>query len=277
MRGCAQPLQGALILARRADRVAARLSADRPARRAHRPRRGTPVLSRIRIVERTGSTNADLHRRCDARSKATGWSRSSRRRAGPAGPRLGFARRAISTASRWSSCAPAIRRAQTPVAGRRPGADRSGRRRGARPAADAQMAQRLLLLGAQARRDPARAQRRPGRRRLRRQSRRRARACRTGKRASLGGADRAAGLRALARRRASRGCSALWRQQRTRRCSPRPGWPAPIRSGRRSTVHTGAGRDASAAASTGSSPTARCGCAATTARSSIVRAGDVEL
>ena len=55
-----QPVQGALIFLAAVARVAARLSADRPAQRAHRPRRGIDLLTRIRIVERTGSTNADL-------------------------------------------------------------------------------------------------------------------------------------------------------------------------------------------------------------------------
>src|SRR5206468_3391904 len=46
--------------ARSLDRVSARLSVDRPPDEPHRPRRGKPVLTRICIVERTGSTNADL-------------------------------------------------------------------------------------------------------------------------------------------------------------------------------------------------------------------------
>src|SRR5205814_3205936 len=46
--------------ARGLDCVSARLSVDRPPDEPHRPRRGKPVLTRIRIVERTGSTNADL-------------------------------------------------------------------------------------------------------------------------------------------------------------------------------------------------------------------------
>jgi BirA family biotin operon repressor/biotin-[acetyl-CoA-carboxylase] ligase len=44
----------------RSDRVAGRLSADRAARQPRRPRSGGAPLSRIRIVETTGSTNADL-------------------------------------------------------------------------------------------------------------------------------------------------------------------------------------------------------------------------
>src|SRR5205085_11275462 len=45
---------------RSANRIAARLSAHRTAAGSHRPRRGIALLSHIRIVERTGSTNADL-------------------------------------------------------------------------------------------------------------------------------------------------------------------------------------------------------------------------
>src|SRR5206468_11006236 len=38
----------------------ARIFADQFAERDHRPRRGKPLLTRIRIVESTGSTNADI-------------------------------------------------------------------------------------------------------------------------------------------------------------------------------------------------------------------------
>ena len=124
-----QPVQGALILPAALDRLAARLSADRPARRAHRPRRGIAVLSRIRIVERTGSTNADcIADRSRRRRRLAGRARTGRG-AGPAGPGVGVARRAISTAARWSSCAPGDPPAQTLslAAGLAP--DRSDRRR----------------------------------------------------------------------------------------------------------------------------------------------------
>src|SRR5205085_9858234 len=44
----------------RRSHFSAGLSADRRPRFHHRPRRGVALLSRIRIVERTGSTNTDM-------------------------------------------------------------------------------------------------------------------------------------------------------------------------------------------------------------------------
>ena len=213
MRAARQPLQGLLIL------LAALLVSplgylligplgaltDRAA--------GSPVLSRIRIVERTGSTNADLladrscrRRRLAGRARAGGGQ-------GAAGPRLGLGGGQFLRQHVGSSCARTIRRAQTLVAGRGAGAGRGDRRRGARPAADAQMAQRLDAARQEARRHPARAQRRPGRGRLRGQPRRRARAS---------GPCRGRRSAARSRRRPSRRCSpasfarllGLWRQQR---------------------------------------------------------------
>ena len=227
-----------LIFARRRCRLAARLSADRPARRAHRPRRGVDLLSRIRIVERTGSTNADLL--ADDRAVEGDWlvALAAGRGQGPPGPAVGQRERqflrqhAGRAAARRSAAAVA-------VAGRRSRADRSGRRRGARPAADAQMAQRpdarsarssagILLersgdrVVARLRGQSRRARRRSPDRRSRRPRRR----------------DRAAGLRAAARRRASPGCSRCGGRANARR-SPAPGWSARIRSGTPLTVHAG--------------------------------------
>ena len=55
-----QPVQGALDLPGRRCGFAARLSADRPPPVDHGSRSGIDLLSRIRVVERTGSTNADM-------------------------------------------------------------------------------------------------------------------------------------------------------------------------------------------------------------------------
>ena len=107
-----QPVQGAADPARGTHRVAARLSADRPAERAHRPRRGIAVLSRIRIVERTGSTNADLIADRRGRRRLARRARSRRRERGGRAA-SGFRRPAISTEAPWSSSAPAIRQPQT--------------------------------------------------------------------------------------------------------------------------------------------------------------------
>ena len=136
---------------------------------AHRPRRGVDLLTRIRIVERTGSTNADILADDQTPSKATGWSRSSRSsgkgrqgRAWVSAPGNFFGSTLVEAAARRSAGADAVAR-------RRAGADRSGRCRSAGPAADAQMAQRPDAAGQEARRHPARAQRRPDCRRLWRQ------------------------------------------------------------------------------------------------------------
>ena len=109
-RASRQPVEGAVDPRRGTDRLAARLSADRPARPPRRPRRGVALLSRIRIVERTGSTNADLLASKTRRPRATGWSRGPGSGAGAAGTRMASRSRAISLAARWSCCARTIRR-----------------------------------------------------------------------------------------------------------------------------------------------------------------------
>ena len=119
---------------------------------------GSAVLSRIRIVERTGSTNADLI--ADA-------SRAGRRVAGRAGADRGQGRQgrewvsapAISTAARLSGCAATIR--QRRPCRLSPGwrwieAVDAGR---CRAVLDAQMAQRSDARRQEARRHPARAER----------------------------------------------------------------------------------------------------------------------
>ena len=118
--------------ARGADRLAARLSADRPARRRLTDaRRGIALLSRIRIVERTGSTNADLLADHRGRRRRLAGRASSSCGQGPPGPRVAigagqFLRQHLGRAARRRPAA------AEPVAGRRPGAGRSGRRRRAR-------------------------------------------------------------------------------------------------------------------------------------------------
>ena len=207
--------------------------------------------------------------------KAIGWSRSSRRRGGAGRAAPGFRRRAISTAARWSSCAPAIRRAQKPVAGRGAGACRGDRRRCAGQPLMLKWPNDVLLLGTQARRNPARAERGPGRRRLRRQSRRRARSLRTGR-------ARRSAARSL--RKPSRPCSprsfarllGLWRSSEPA-CSPRPGWRAPIRLARRSTVHIGADETIERPLRRDRARRRAAAAAAATARSRSSAPGDVEL
>ena len=126
-----EPVQGLLILLAALARVAPRLSADRPARHAHRQAR------RDRSSEPHPDRRADRLDQCRPAcrsatpSKATGWSRSSRSGQGPAGPRVGFGHGQFLR----QHAGPAARRrsaAADAVAGRRPRADRSDRCRGSR-------------------------------------------------------------------------------------------------------------------------------------------------
>ena len=194
----------------RAHRVAAWLSADRPAERAHRPRRGIAVLSRIRIVERTGSTNADLI--ADPTASEGDWLVALEQESGKG--RQG--REWVSPPGNFYGSTLVELRAGDPpaadaVARRRPRAHRSDRRGGARPGADAQMAQRLAAARQEARRDPARAQRGARCGRLRGQSRVGARPARPANARRLSARITPAGVRAACSPAASRGCSRLWR------------------------------------------------------------------
>ena len=259
-----EPVQGALIFARRAARLAARLSADRPAWLADRQSRGIPVLTRIRIVERTGSTNADLL--ADPSAIEGDWlvALAPGRGKRPAGPRLGLGERqflrqhARSAARRRSARADAFAR-------RRPCADRSDRRRRSGQPLMLKWPNDVMLLGREARRHPARAERRSGRRSASASTSLAPRSLPDRRAASLDGQIRPAGVRAAARRQL-RACSTLWRQSE----------PAAARSGvagaRASRWNPadrafGSERDGVAAASTGSNRTARCAFAGTMARS----------
>ena len=116
----AQPIQGAADPARRDRRVAARLSADRPARRAHRPRRGGAFLT---PHPRSSSAPARPMPTCLPTPAAVegDWlvAPSPGQRAGAGRAGLGVGAGQFLRQHRWSQLRPDDPPAPTPVAGRR--------------------------------------------------------------------------------------------------------------------------------------------------------------
>ena len=157
-------VNGALIAARGAVLLAARHARDRADRRRGTRRGGVAVLAPCgrRATDRfaeIGSTSDWLLARAATLAERR-WVRADAQtaRARPPGPRVGVGRRAISSPRPWSARTRAMaRRSDAAFVAALALADAAGCRGPAAMRLSAQMAQRLLLGGAQARGHPARS------------------------------------------------------------------------------------------------------------------------